>query len=299
MNTFVLFDCLPYLSYSLLILQAIKTIADREELIKPLGMTATMSSFNTTRTCRCVTGFTRNAVERAQCYDRLSSCTANEPVSCIDGDTEGGVDKNGNDNNMCFSNNEPTPWFSIDFTRPVKISKVVIFNRKDCCGEQTKKVSVKVGFVPPRRNCLWCLSGRQYTYLYNRSHTENRLVSKKPTCSEYLSDHGGVDRGSKYKMLHNCSSDGPVPLPLLGRFEGPAEDGQKITVKGKTMSRTQSKVVGGYGRERPSACYRTSHPFHCDIIFLPHFKILADFSFSAHTVLSFLPPSLPKSIVKL
>ena len=119
----------------------------------------------------------------------------------------------------------------------------MIFNRKDCCGEQTKKVSVKVGFTPPIRNCLWCLSGRQYTFGYNKSNPENRLVPKKPTCSEYLSvDQHGMGRGSNFDMLYNCSSDGSVPLPLLGRFEGPAENGQIITVKGKNHT-TQPDMI--------------------------------------------------------
>ena len=227
----LLFTFLVSLTLVLHILLVVKNLADQEELIRPIGMTATMSSFNTTRTCTCLTGL-NNHPTHPQCLDLVSSCTANEPVSCIDGDTEGGVD-----NNMCFSNNEPMPWLSIDFTRPVKISRVVIYNRKDCCGEQTKKVSVKVGFVPPIRNCLWCLSGRQYTYKYNRSLIDSGyLTVKKPTCSEYLSVYGR-NRGSWFDMLYNCSSDGVVPLPLLGKFEGPAQDGQIITVRGKHRHR--------------------------------------------------------------
>ena len=89
---------------------------------------------------------------------------------------------NGNDNGpRCQTNRETAPWLALDYGSEVKVSRVVLINRVDCCGVQTRNVNIRVSSTPP-------VSG-----------------------SEMFT--GGQ---------------------LLGTFEGPATNGQRIEVTGGT-----------------------------------------------------------------
>ena len=62
---------------------------------------------------------------------------------CIDGDTdrpdvEDGVGL------MCHTEEEPTPWIAIDYGTKVTVQRVEIFNRRECCGERTRNVHVRI-----------------------------------------------------------------------------------------------------------------------------------------------------------
>ena len=56
-----------------------------------------------------------------------------EATNCID-----------NTGNMCHSESEHTPWLAIDYGTTVLVKRVEIFNRHDCCGDQTKNVEVRI-----------------------------------------------------------------------------------------------------------------------------------------------------------
>ena len=49
-----------------------------------------------------------------------------------------------NTGNICHSDGEHSPWLAIDYGIPVIVKRVEIFNREDCCGDQTKNVEVRV-----------------------------------------------------------------------------------------------------------------------------------------------------------
>ena len=69
---------------------------------------------------------------------------------CIDGDTTGpdsGFDDRGDD--MCHTNDEPAPWFALDFGKTVLVNRVEIFNRANCCGYRTKNVDVRISDEVP------------------------------------------------------------------------------------------------------------------------------------------------------
>ena len=71
-----------------------------------------------------------------------------EADKCIDGDTDGpdfydGVGK------MCHSRSEPTPWLAIDYGTTVTVQRVEIFNRRQCCGDRTRNVDVRISDVLP------------------------------------------------------------------------------------------------------------------------------------------------------
>merc|ERR1719239_1009383 len=104
-----------------------------------------------------------------------------EATLCIDGDTES------NDSGLtdgrpqiCHSNGEPAPWVAIDYGTRVTVQRVEIFNRKNCCGDRTRNVEVRVS-------------------------------DQLPTSGQQMFTGGG----------------------LLARFEGPAQNGQKISVTGE------------------------------------------------------------------
>ena len=77
----------------------------------------------------------------------LSSQYGDYPATmCIDGDTEGPA----KEGNMCHSDgSEQSPWLAIDYGMPVKVQRVDIFNREDCCGERTKNVEVRISYELP------------------------------------------------------------------------------------------------------------------------------------------------------
>ena len=55
---------------------------------------------------------------------------------CIDGEID----------TMCHTigGGPPSPWLAIDYKALVSVQRVEIFNRKDCCGERTRNVDVRI-----------------------------------------------------------------------------------------------------------------------------------------------------------
>ena len=60
--------------------------------------------------------------------------------NCIDGDT----DRPDMEGGMCHTEEEPTPWIAIDYGTKVTVQRVEIFNRRECCGERTRNVHVRI-----------------------------------------------------------------------------------------------------------------------------------------------------------
>ena len=50
---------------------------------------------------------------------------------------------------FCHTENEPTPWLAIDYGTTVTVQKVEIFNRRQCCGDRTQNVEVRIADVLP------------------------------------------------------------------------------------------------------------------------------------------------------
>ena len=65
-------------------------------------------------------------------------------AKCIDGNTDGPDLGVGADADFCHTENEPTPWIAIDFGTTVTVQRVEIFNRRQCCGDRTRNVDVRV-----------------------------------------------------------------------------------------------------------------------------------------------------------
>ena len=61
--------------------------------------------------------------------------------NCIDGDTE---TVHPGKNAMCHTKKDLTPWISIDYGTIVIVERVEIFNRRDCCGDRTRNVDVRI-----------------------------------------------------------------------------------------------------------------------------------------------------------
>ncbi|EFJ53116.1 hypothetical protein VOLCADRAFT_86069 [Volvox carteri f. nagariensis] len=65
--------------------------------------------------------------------------------------------------------NDTTPWLSIDLGAIYSVSKIVIYNRQDCCGSRLYNAEVRVGVVPisaladgwriPENTLVWTLGG--------------------------------------------------------------------------------------------------------------------------------------------
>ena len=67
-------------------------------------------------------------------------------AKCIDGNTEGpdeGV-SDGASADFCHTEEEPTPWLAIDYGTTVTVQRVEIFNRRQCCGNRTRNVDVRI-----------------------------------------------------------------------------------------------------------------------------------------------------------
>ena len=63
---------------------------------------------------------------------------------CIDGE-EGGEDPGISDEeNMCQTLSEPFPWLALDFGTPVKVTEVVLVNRKSKGGDLAQGIEVRV-----------------------------------------------------------------------------------------------------------------------------------------------------------
>merc|ERR1719370_199054 len=72
---------------------------------------------------------------------RLSSTLPGYAASkCIDGD-EISVPHG---TSLCHSWGASAPWLAVDYVASVSIRWVEIFNRRDCCGDRTKNVNVRV-----------------------------------------------------------------------------------------------------------------------------------------------------------
>ena len=76
-----------------------------------------------------------------------------EAANCIDGNTEGPdfvVEINDYPElpdirgQICQTKNEPAPWIAVDYGTTVTVQRVEIFNRRDCCGERTQNVDVRI-----------------------------------------------------------------------------------------------------------------------------------------------------------
>ena len=63
--------------------------------------------------------------------------------NCIDGN-RGGPEVVGNVAKFCVTNGETAPWIAIDYGTTVTVQRVEIFNRRDCCGERTQNVDVRI-----------------------------------------------------------------------------------------------------------------------------------------------------------
>ena len=57
-------------------------------------------------------------------------------ANCIDGVTGAGK--------MCHTRRNLYPWFAVDYGKTFAINRVEIFNRRDCCGDRTKNINVRV-----------------------------------------------------------------------------------------------------------------------------------------------------------
>merc|ERR1711953_138866 len=137
---------------------------------------------------------------------------------CIDGDTTGpdrAFDARGDD--MCHTNDEPAPWFAIDFGKTVVVNRVEIFNRVACCGDRTENVDVHVADELPT-------SGIE---LFSGTHTDDHDDSEEGDSEEDDSEE-------------DDSEEDEEDSTLFGHFAGPATNGQHIIISG------QREMVGRY-----------------------------------------------------
>ena len=54
-----------------------------------------------------------------------------------------------NYNGQCQTNKETAPWLAVDYGIKVKVSRVILINRVDCCGDRTRNVTIQVSSTPP------------------------------------------------------------------------------------------------------------------------------------------------------
>ena len=66
-----------------------------------------------------------------------------EAEKCIDGDIDS-EDISDGVVRICHSKNEPKPWLAIDYGATVRVQRVEIFNRIQCCGDRTRNVDVRI-----------------------------------------------------------------------------------------------------------------------------------------------------------
>ena len=67
-----------------------------------------------------------------------------EAEKCIDGDTDGPDAVPGVGGFICHTEEEPTPWIAIDYGATVTVQRVEIFNRRQCCGNRTRNIDVRI-----------------------------------------------------------------------------------------------------------------------------------------------------------
>ena len=60
-------------------------------------------------------------------------------AKCINGDRDW---YDGDD--MCHTQKEPCPWIALDFATSVTVNRVELVNRRNCCGERTRNVYVRI-----------------------------------------------------------------------------------------------------------------------------------------------------------
>ena len=63
--------------------------------------------------------------------------------NCINGIHERDI------NGLCSTYSHPAPWIALQFSKPVFVQKVVLYNRKDCCGDRARNVQVRVSSALP------------------------------------------------------------------------------------------------------------------------------------------------------
>ncbi len=79
----------------------------------------------------------------------ITSLASDATASSILGAFRPGKALDGNLDNFFHSQeNVANSWFQLEFPFEVKISHLVLHNRKSCCGERFKKVSMDVGNTP-------------------------------------------------------------------------------------------------------------------------------------------------------
>ncbi|GLC61732.1 hypothetical protein PLESTB_001796800 [Pleodorina starrii] len=79
------------------------------------------------------------AYSSSQLYDKYG------PENAVDGDSTTVIKPDGSYAIFHSADNDTKPWLSIDLGSPFNISKVVLHNRLDCCGERLKNAEVRVG----------------------------------------------------------------------------------------------------------------------------------------------------------
>ena len=82
-----------------------------------------------------------------------------EAAKCIDGRTLGPDDSQSENPDLCQTKEETEPWLAIDYGKKVTVEKVELFNRRDCCGERTRNVDIRVSDELPSSNFSQMFSG--------------------------------------------------------------------------------------------------------------------------------------------
>ena len=60
---------------------------------------------------------------------------------------------------VCTTKKEPAPWLALDFSSPICVESVTLYTRKDCCGQRTRNVEVRVSNELPTTADVMFLGG--------------------------------------------------------------------------------------------------------------------------------------------
>ena len=99
-----------------------------------------------------------------------------EAEKCIDGDTDGPDAVPGVGGFICHTEEEPTPWIAIDYGATVTVQRVEIFNRRQCCGNRTRNIDVRISDELPASG-IHMFSGGHLLGHFPGPATEGQLLT--------------------------------------------------------------------------------------------------------------------------
>ena len=104
---------------------------------------------------------------------------------------------------MCHSgDSEQSPWLAIDYGISVKVERVEIFNRDDCCGDRTRHVDVLISNHLPTTFRMFSSSFLHFGHFVGpATNGQQIIISGEDACCGFYNLNQFINLPSAYYHL--------------------------------------------------------------------------------------------------